>query len=72
MATTTDKIDSNALHTFEVVNETADFLKAKGITKPQIGIVLGTGLGSLAKQIQDPITVSFNDCPLAITHYLLL
>jgi purine-nucleoside phosphorylase len=35
----------------EMVNQTLDFLKSKGITSPEIGIVLGTGLGKMVKEI---------------------
>jgi len=34
-----------------MVNKTLDFLKSKGIASPDIGIVLGTGLGKLAKEL---------------------
>lgn len=34
------------------IEETVDWLKSKGITSPEIGIVLGTGLGNLATRIE--------------------
>jgi len=33
------------------LQETIDFLKSNGITNPEIGIVLGTGLGKLVDEI---------------------
>ncbi|MDP3705309.1 MAG: purine-nucleoside phosphorylase [Legionellaceae bacterium] len=31
--------------------------------KPRIGVVLGSGLGSFAEQLDDPITISYSDLP---------
>ncbi len=36
----------------EGINETVNFLQSRGIFKPTIGIVLGTGLGNLIKEIE--------------------
>lgn len=44
-------------------NETVAYLKTHGITEPEVGIVLGTGLGRLAEDI-DPIAVlNYEDIP---------
>ncbi len=41
-----------------------DLLHAKlGDFKPRFGIVLGSGLGSLVDQIEDPIRISYTDVP---------
>jgi purine-nucleoside phosphorylase len=45
------------------LQETLDFLKSKGITKPQIGIVLGTGLGKLIDEINIEKEISYADIP---------
>lgn len=42
---------------------TVGFLKNKGITKPEIGIVLGTGLGKLVNEIQNALTLSYDEIP---------
>lgn len=42
---------------------TVEFLKNKGITKPEIGIVLGTGLGKLVDEIENALTVSYDEIP---------
>ncbi|UAM97015.1 purine-nucleoside phosphorylase [Polaribacter litorisediminis] len=45
------------------LQETIDFLKSKGITKPSIGIVLGTGLGKLVEEISIEKEISYADIP---------
>ena len=45
------------------LQETIDFLKAKGITKPTIGIVLGTGLGKLVDEITIEKEISYAEIP---------
>ena len=35
------------------LKETIDYLKSNGITAPEIGIVLGTGLGKLVNEIKN-------------------
>ena len=42
---------------------TTDFLKNKIQLKPEIGIILGTGLNGLAKEINVLQTISYNDIP---------
>ena len=45
------------------LENTRDFLRKKGITKPEIGIVLGTGLGKLAEEIHIDISVEYDQIP---------
>jgi len=45
------------------INETTDYLKNKGFENPEIGIILGTGLGQLVSEINTPIEVSYNHIP---------
>ncbi len=45
------------------LQESIDFLKDKGIDSPEIGIVLGTGLGQLLEHIDTEITVHYNNIP---------
>ena len=47
----------------EKIIETVDFLKSKGFTSPEAGIVLGTGLGGLATKIENPIEIAYADIP---------
>jgi purine-nucleoside phosphorylase len=45
------------------INETVAFLKEKGITNPQVGIVLGTGLGKLVNEISIEQEIAYSDIP---------
>lgn len=45
------------------LTETTDYLISKGFEKPEIGIILGTGLGQLTKDIQIIKEVSYNHIP---------
>ena len=47
----------------EVIKQTADHLKEKTNFKPQIGIILGTGLGGLVKEINIAHAISYEDIP---------
>lgn len=43
--------------------EAFNYLKKQGIKEPYIGIVLGTGLGRLAKQIEIEISIPYSEIP---------
>lgn len=45
------------------LQETIDFLKLKGILNPEIGIVLGTGLGKLVDEIAIKKEIPYKDIP---------
>ncbi|WP_062062584.1 purine-nucleoside phosphorylase [Aquimarina longa] len=45
------------------IEETTEFLRKKGIEKPEIGIILGTGLGQLINEIEIIKEVSYNHIP---------
>ncbi|WP_242155671.1 purine-nucleoside phosphorylase [Aestuariivivens sediminis] len=47
----------------KLINETVDYLKAKGFEAPEIGIILGTGLGQLIQDIRILKEVSYNHIP---------
>lgn len=47
----------------EKINETTEFLKSKGITEPDAGIILGTGLGGLTAKIGNKIEIDYCDIP---------
>ncbi len=49
---------------YQNILETSNFLKEKGITTPTVGIVLGTGLGNLAKKIEVELSIDYEDIPL--------
>lgn len=45
------------------VSKAADFIKSKIDFVPEIGIILGTGLGSLAEHIENPTIIPYEDIP---------
>ena len=45
------------------LEESIAYLKNKGFVTPEIGIVLGTGLGQLVNEIKDPIEAHYNHIP---------
>lgn len=45
------------------LDESTAHLREKGFDTPEIGIVLGTGLGKLAEAIENPITAHYNHIP---------
>ncbi len=47
----------------KLINETVDFLKQNGFENAEIGIILGTGLGQLIKEVEIIHEVSYNQIP---------
>jgi purine-nucleoside phosphorylase len=47
----------------EKINKAADLIRAKIDWKPEIGIILGTGLNSLAQMVQSEISIPYEDIP---------
>lgn len=45
------------------LDESTAYLKSKGFDAPEIGIVLGTGLGKLAEEIEDTKEAHYNQIP---------
>lgn len=46
------------------INQAKEFIeKALGGRKPQVGIVLGSGLGKLAEKIESPVVIKYSDIP---------
>lgn len=45
------------------MNKTYEYILSKIKNKPEIGIILGSGLGNLASQINDPIEINYKDIP---------
>lgn len=50
-------------YSYETLVETANFLLSKIQTKPCVGIICGSGMGSLAEHIIDPINIPYEDIP---------
>ena len=47
----------------EIIKESAEFLREKTNYKPEIGIILGTGLGGLANEIEIEYSISYKEIP---------
>ena len=47
--------------THDEVKQSADFLRGKLPFIPEIGIVLGSGLGPLAEEIEQPVCIPYGD-----------
>ncbi|SDY49189.1 purine-nucleoside phosphorylase [Proteiniborus ethanoligenes] len=47
----------------ETINETSSYIKDKIDFIPQIGLILGSGLGTLANEIESPIILDYKDIP---------
>lgn len=45
------------------IKETVSFLESKGFNKPEVGIVLGTGLGQLIDEIEILHSIDYTDIP---------
>jgi purine-nucleoside phosphorylase len=55
--------DAPHLHRLETVNAAADVVRARFSRVPDVAIVLGTGLGGLAREIDVEATVEYADIP---------
>jgi purine-nucleoside phosphorylase len=47
----------------EKINETAEFLRKRGVIDPDAGIILGTGLGGLTAKMENRIEIDYSDIP---------
>lgn len=47
----------------QAIEKATAFLKEKGIEKPEIGLILGSGLGELANEAENAIAVPYEDIP---------
>ena len=45
------------------LDESTQYLQSKGFLNPEIGIVLGTGLGKLVDEVEDPIIAHYHNIP---------
>ncbi len=46
------------------IKEATDFIRQHGIDSPEVGVILGTGLGNLfVKKIKDPVVINYNSIP---------
>jgi purine-nucleoside phosphorylase len=47
----------------EKINEAVKYIRSRGVEQPQVGIILGTGLGSLANDVQVEISIDYKEIP---------
>lgn len=47
----------------ETIQEATTYIQSKISTNPTIGLILGSGLGELADQIENPVKISYTDIP---------
>ncbi|MCO8290978.1 purine-nucleoside phosphorylase [Tetragenococcus halophilus] len=47
----------------EKLKETTEFIKSKGIGNVEFGLILGSGLGELAEEIEDAQTITYDQIP---------
>src|SRR3954471_15959546 len=46
------------------IKEAASFIHQHGITQPEVGVILGTGLGDrFVKEIKNPVVINYNSIP---------
>ena len=50
-------------YNYDYVKVSADFIKEKVNIEPEIGIILGSGLGKLAESIENPVEIKYGDIP---------
>lgn len=53
----------NTYVTLEQIDEAADAIRSQISYKPRVGLILGSGLNSLADSVQNAITIPFSDLP---------
>jgi purine-nucleoside phosphorylase len=52
-----------AFITLNQIDEAADAVRSRLTSQPRIGLILGSGLGELADEVESPIKVSYADIP---------
>lgn len=48
---------------FDKIQESAEFINSKTTVKPKIGLILGSGLGVLADEIEEAVKIKYNEIP---------
>src|SRR5690625_2267476 len=51
------------MHTLETINAAKEFVKSRTNHTPELGIILGSGLGSLAEEMKDADVIPYEDIP---------
>ena len=45
------------------IKQTRDFLQGKGMVAPEFGLILGSGLGELAQEVENAIVLDYAEIP---------
>ena len=48
---------------FEQVTEATDYVQSRSSMKPDVGVILGSGLGDLATEVQDATAIPYEEIP---------
>ena len=48
---------------FEQVMEATDYVQSRSSMKPGVGVILGSGLGDLATEVQDATAIPYEEIP---------
>lgn len=48
---------------YDQIAEASQYIKSRTALRPSIGLVLGSGLGGFASQLEDPVTLAYSDIP---------
>lgn len=48
---------------FEQAREAAEYIKNQGVEEVEVGLILGSGLGELADEIEDRVVIPYGDIP---------
>jgi len=49
--------------TYEMIREAADYISAKIIAAPEVGLILGSGLGILAELVEQGVVIPYGEIP---------
>lgn len=47
----------------QMISEAASYIQSKSSIKPEVGLILGSGLGVLAELIEDGVSIAYQDIP---------
>lgn len=56
-------METSADNIFAQANEAATYIKNQGVEAVEVGLILGSGLGELADEIEDPIVMPYTEIP---------
>ncbi len=48
---------------YEQIQTAVDYIRARSGTMPRVGLILGSGLGTLADAISSPVTIAYSEIP---------